>query len=175
MIGGLFVVAAPVLAVGANKLSLSISSAASPDPTFVSQSFSWGVSQPSPRARGAVPTASSCPSTSDSGRWIAPDVPPSSARSSSSSSAVPPGAVCVAVVVAPRDSSTGMASGRKGWDGCMKGGRYAVMNIVHRDIAYRMTDVTVTECTADGMVLSFDKVSSSAFPRPAITLSGRND
>jgi hypothetical protein len=158
--------AAPVLAAEA-MLDLSGSSAASSAGTIEVQSFSWGVHNAG---------TSSCPSSSDKGRWMAPEAPSSKGgrSSSSSSSGAPPAAACVSVVTA-REAGSGMATGRrKGWDGCVKGARLGAVGLVHRDLAYRMTGAVVEECTADGMVLSYEKITWDRVPRATLTVSGSN-
>ena len=140
------------------------------------QDFSFSVARPATKgARAAASSSSSsCPSSSEAARWTAPELHSSSARSSGA--ALPPGAACVRVITA-REAGSGMATGRrKGWDGCVKGTHIASAQIVHRDLAYRFTDLTVEECSADGMVLSYASAttassssssSSSSAPAPA--------
>lgn len=66
-----------------------------------------------------------------------------------------------------------MATGRrKGWDGCVKGSHFASVSLTDSSRSYQLSDVTVAECTADGMVLSFTKLASSLVPKASITVSG---
>lgn len=134
--------------------------------TIEVQSFSWGVSQtPSTiKGRAAAPSSSSsCPASTDAARWKAPELASTRDRSAAPPS-LPPGVACVYVVTA-REAGSGMATGRKGWDGCVKGNHIAKATIVHRDLAYRLTNAEVVECAADGVVLSFQ--SASVAPAPA--------
>jgi hypothetical protein len=156
--------AAPVIAAEA-VLDLGSATGAPGAGTIEVQSFSWGVHNAG---------SSSCPSSKDKGRWMAPEAATSKgARSSSSSSSgAPPGAACVAILTA-REPASGQATGRrKGWDGCVKGNHIAEAKIVHRDLAYRMTGATVVECTDDTMVLSFEKITWDRVPRAILTVRG---
>lgn len=134
--------------------------------TIEVQSFSWGMTQTSSTIKGrtASPSSSSrCPASTDAARWKAPELASTSDRSAAPPS-LPPGVACVYVVTA-REAGSGMATGRKGWDGCVKGNHIAKATIVHRDLAYRLTNAEVVECAADGVVLSFQ--SASVAPAPA--------
>jgi hypothetical protein len=78
------------------------------------------------------------------------------------------------------DRAAGRASGqRKGWDGCVKGSGIAHARLSDARSIYMLKDVTVEECTADGMVLSFKSVDRPApqaavpqRPGPRPTVSG---
>lgn len=134
--------------------------------TIAVQSFSWGVSQtPSTiKGRTAAPSSSSsCPASTDAARWKAPELNSTSDRTAAPKP-LPPGVACVYVITA-REAGSGMATGRKGWDGCVKGKHIAQAQIVHRDLAYRLTNAEVVECAADGVVLAFQ--SASVAPAPA--------
>lgn len=124
------------------------------------------------RAAAAPPTPA-CPASSQSSRWMAPEL-----HSSKTGGALPPGPGCVNVK-SPRDAASGLATGRrsKGWNGCVKGSHIASASIVHRDLAYRLTDLTVAECSADGMVLAFASASAAPVrdrPVATATISGSN-
>lgn len=142
------------------------------------QDFSFGPVTPRPkksnaRAAGAPP-ASACPSSSESSRWKAPEL-----NSSKADGGLPPGQGCLNVK-SPRDAASGLATGRrsKGWDGCVKGTHIASAHIIHRDLAYRFTDLTVEECSAEGMVLSFSSATAASSsvqpPAASATISGSN-
>lgn len=137
------------------------------------QDFSFSQSQA--KRPGDASSSSACPSSSDSSRWKAPELNSSSDRSSSA----PAGPACVAVVTA-REAGSGQASGqRKGWDGCVKGSGIAHARLSSARSVYTLHDVTVEECTANGMVLSFKSVDRPApqaavpqRPGPRPTVSG---
>ncbi|MFO6447290.1 hypothetical protein ACLBKU_09120 [Erythrobacter sp. NE805] len=158
--------AAPVLAAGEAVLDLGSGSSAAPGGTIEVESFSWGVHNAGTHR---------CPAAGEKGRWMAPEVISSKgARAASAAPGAPPGAACVAILTA-REAATGQATGRrKGWDGCVKGNHIAQANLVHRDLAYRLGGATIEECTADGMVLSFDTVTTERVPRAILTVSGSN-
>lgn len=158
--GGAALAAAREPAAAAPATVLDLGSSSSGSGKVSLQSFSWGVSQTPVRGSGrAAATSSVCPSSADTARWKAPEL-----NSSGADSVLPSGAGCLEVKTA-RDAASGQATGRrKGWDGCVKGKHFEEVNLVHRDLAYRLTNVDVAECIADGMVLSFASAVSSRAP-----------
>jgi hypothetical protein len=168
LVGGAGIAAAKEAAVSSQTvLDLSQSSGGGAGKVSL-QDFSFSLSSGSRKgaARAAAPdTGPACPSSSETARWKAPELNSSSDRAAAST--LPPGPGCLSVKTS-RDAASGQATGRrKGWDGCVKGSHIASANLVHRDLAYRFTDVTVVECSAEGMVLSFADVSRSSSSAPA--------
>lgn len=129
-------------------------------------SFSWGTSNPNTRGQAVcVSDTALTPAfnqnasrTNNNGRGRVAD--PS-----------PPAPTCVTVKTS-QDVASGQASGRqRGWDGCVKGVKYAEIGLSDRRGSYRLSDVTVEACTADGAVLSFKTVSATGPQRPTATLT----
>jgi len=160
---------AAVPAFAASDMFLQIPRSAGESSTVEVQSFSWGVSQHGAHSGHA-----------GSGRWKAPEL--NSCKTDvggRSSGAAPSGAGCVSVVT-PRDAGSGQASGRKGWDGCVKGTHFASVTLTARGSSYTLGDATVDACSADGMVLAYRSVTkdrpaaAAQAPAPRATLSGSN-
>lgn len=126
-------------------------------------SFSWGTSNPNTRGQavctpGAAPPAfnQNASRTNNNGRAAAP---------------APAGPTCVTVKTT-QDVASGQATGRrKGWDGCVKGVKFADVGLSDSSGSYRLSDVTVEACTADGAVLSFRTVSATGPQRPTATMT----